>query len=131
MTQSDIAVRALDQTRHIANGEPMPVWKFHNANLGMKRGERIRGDLRARLGDRFEKSRFAGVGIADQSNVGDDAQLDQELPLFARLSRLREARSLPRGRDEVAVAQAAASAFAEHELLPVLGEVGDEFALFV
>ena len=67
---------------------------FHDADLRVQRGERIRRDFRARLGNGREQRGFAGVRITDQADLGDDAQFEQKIAFLARLARLRETRRL-------------------------------------
>ena len=74
------------------------------------------------------KRGFARVRITDEADFGHDAQFQKKIALVARLARLRETRRLARGGGEVAIAQSAASAFAQNKLLSVFGEVGDQFA---
>ena len=128
VAEADVAVRAFNQPRHVADREPMKVGILDDADLRMQRGKGIRRNLRSRVRDGLEQGGLAGVRVADQADIGDHAQFEQEIAFLARLARLREARGLSPRRGEVAVAQAAATAFAQHELLTVLGEVGDQFA---
>ncbi len=121
-------MRALDQARHVADREPFPVGVFDDADLRVQRGERIRRDFRARAGNGREQRGLARVRITDEADFRDDAKLQQKIAFVARLAWLRESRRLARGGGEIAIAQSAASAFAQNKLLPVLREVGDEFA---
>ena len=59
-----------------------------DAEAGMQRGERIVGDLRLGGGDGGEEGRLAGVGQADEADVGDQLQAQP-----------RCVRSIPPGRD--------------------------------
>src|SRR5882757_1826762 len=63
-------VGALDQTRNIRQHEFTAV-RIHDAKLGMQRGEGIIGNLRFGRADHGEEGRFAGIGQADESGVGD------------------------------------------------------------
>ena len=123
-------MRAFDQTRHVADREPVPVVIFDNADLRVQRGERIRRDFRPRLGNGREQRGFARIRITDQPDFGHDAQFEKKIALLARLARLRETRCLARGRRKIPVAQSAAPALAKHELLSVFREIGDQLALF-
>ncbi len=129
VAEANVAMRAFDQTGHVTDREPVPVGIFHDADLRMQRGEGIRCDLRARLGNGREQRGFARVGVADEPDLGHDAQLQQVIAFLARLTRLREPRCLARGGGKVPVAQSAAPAFAQHELLAVFGEIGNQFPL--
>ena len=131
VAEADVFVRALDEARHVAHGEPMPIRIFHNADLRCQRGEWIRGNLRSSFGNGREQRRFAGVRIADQAHVRDDAQFQQKFAFFAGFARLREARRLSRGGGKVAVAQSTAAAFSKDKLLAVVGQISNQLALFV
>src|SRR6516165_7104120 len=105
----------------------MKILVFHNADLRVKCRKGVRGNLRPSPGNRCEQSRFAGIGIADEADFSDDAQLKEEVAFFAGLARLGESRCLARGGRKVAVPQAAPASFAEHKSLPMLREVRRQF----
>lgn len=130
VAEADVRVRAFDESGHVANGEPVPVGVFHDADLRMQRGERIRGDFGSRFGYGGEQRGFAGVRIADEADFGHDAQFQQKITFVAGFARLREARCLACGGREIPIAQPATPAFAQNELLAVLRKIGDKFALF-
>ena len=130
MAEADIVVGAFNQAGNVADGKTEKVLVFDDADLRMERRERVGGDLRPRVGDGGEQRGFAGVGVADESDLGDEAQLEEVVAFVARFAGLGEARGLVAGGGEVAVAQAAAATFAQDELLAVLGEVGDKFGVF-
>src|SRR5438552_5759515 len=94
----------------------------------MQRGEWIRSDFGPGMGDGGEQSGFAGIGVADKSNVGDETQLQEELAFVAWLARLRKTRGLPGGGGEIAVAQSASAALAENEPLAVVGKIRPQLA---
>ena len=100
----------------------------HDAQVGLQRGEGIVGNLR--LGGRHggEQGRFACVGEAHQTYVGQQFQFQDDGHFLHRLAWLCEARCLSRSGAEVPVAQSAASAFQQNDLLPVLGDVAQVFA---
>ena len=129
VAEADVVVRAFDESRHVANGEPLEVrQKFHDANLRRERGERIRRNLRSRAGNRGEQRGLARVRITDEADLRHDAQFQKVFAFRAGFARLRETRRLMARGGEIAIAQAAASAFAQNKLLAVRREVGDEFA---
>src|SRR2546425_9474599 len=110
-------MRSFNQARHIADGESEEIGIFHNANLRMQRGKGVRGNLRARFRDRGKERRFSRVRKADQTDLGHNPQFEQVMAFVSRFARLSESRGLSRRRGEVAIAQTAASAFAEDETL--------------
>src|SRR5207248_2372781 len=93
-----------------------------------ERGERIVGDLRLGRADDGDQRRLAGIRKTDQTDVGDQLQLDEQLALVAGVAVLREARRLARGGGEMLVAPAAAAAFGDEDALTVMREVGDDLA---
>ena len=66
-------VRAFDQAGNVGEHE-IALVDLHHAEAGMQRRERIVGDLRLGGGDGGEQGRFAGVGQADEADVGDQLQ---------------------------------------------------------
>ena len=67
----------------------------------LERGERVVGDLGRRRGQRGEQRGLAGVGQADQPDVGDQPQLEAQLALLAGLALLGVAGGLVGGGREV------------------------------
>ena len=128
VAETDVIVRAFDESRHVTNGEPFPIGVFQNAYLRSQRRERIRGNLRTRARNRGEQSGLAGVRITDEADLRHDAKFQKIFAFRARFARLRETRRLmARGR-KIAITQSAAPALAQNKLLAVRREVGDERA---
>ena len=88
-----------------------------DAQIRDERRERIVGDLRARGGNDGDQRRFAGVGKPDDRDVGEQLELDRELPDLAGKARFREARRLPRRRREMLIAPAAVPALGDEDAL--------------
>ena len=78
--------------------------KLDDAELRLERGERVVGDLRPGGGDRAQQRALAGVGHADQADVGDQLQLEPEVSLLAFGAGLGVARGLVGRRFEMPVA---------------------------
>ena len=51
----------------------------HDAEIRRQRRERVVGDLRPRRGDARDQRRLAGVGEADQADVGEQLQLEPQI----------------------------------------------------
>ena len=85
----------------------------------------IVGDLRLGRRDARDERRLAGVGKADEPDVGEQLQLQPKLSLLARLARLRLARRAIGRRREVRVAEAAASALGDEHALADVGQIGE------
>ena len=125
MAQADILVRAFNQSRHIANRQPVKVGIFHNADWRMQRGEGIRGDLRTRLGNGREQRGLAGIRIADRpgpSAIGNSGAVPCP-PTHA---------DAKRGVWRAAVAKLRfprpPAPPTENELLTLFRQIGDQFA---
>mgnify|MGYP003693638849 CR=1 FL=1 len=67
----------------------------HHTEVWMQGGERIVGNLGPRVGDCRDQCRLAGVGHAEQADIGKHAQFQLQLALFTRPAR----RFLPRTSD--------------------------------
>jgi hypothetical protein len=90
-------------------------------------GERVVGDLGTCCRDGAQEGALAGVGQAEQTDVGQQAQFQAQFALLAFLStRALTGRAID-ARLEMDVAEAASSAFGEQHLLAVDVEVGKEF----
>src|SRR6185437_2531018 len=103
----------------------------NHAELWCKRGERIIGDLR--FGARYarQERRFAGIGKADQSGIGDELETKDDGLFFAGLAGIGVTRSLIGGAFEMRVAEAAIAALEQQQPITFIGEIGDEsFAVF-
>ena len=92
VAKPDAFMRAFDEARNIGNDELAPV-DGGNAKVGVKRRERIVGDLRPRGGDAGEKRRFAGIRQADKSGIGDQLQPQPDGALLAFLAGIGAARA--------------------------------------
>src|SRR6185437_2855077 len=105
VAESDVLVRALNETGHVAHGEPAPVRIFHNADLRMERREWVRSNLRPGLGNGAKERGLAGVRIPHEANIRDDTQLEQKIALLARLAGLGETRRLTACGGEISIPQ--------------------------
>src|SRR5262249_23584274 len=73
-----------------------------------------------------DQRRFAGVGEADQPDVGQQFELKAKRLLFARLSRLNLSRRAVRRGRKMGIAEPAATAASDKDALSHLGEVRQE-----
>ena len=110
---------SLDQARNVGDNE-FPAVASGGAKLRMQGGERIISDLSLRRADRRKKSRFAGVGQADDPGVGNEFQTQPYDALFALLAGIGVARGLIGRGFEVGIAKAAIAAPREADALPGL-----------
>ena len=92
----------------------------------MQGGEGIVGDLRPRGGDRGEQRRLAGVGQADEADVGDQFQAQDDRALDAGLAGVGAARRAVGRGGEMGVAEAAVAALGDDDALARRLEVGEQ-----
>ncbi len=131
--EADSLARALDQARHVCDGELSarrpPVGRaVHRPEHRRQRREGVVGDLRLRIGDPAQERRLAGIRQPCARGVCHQLEMQFELTGFSREPGLRISRRLAgRGR-EVRVPAAAAAAARHHDPRTVLPQVGDEHA---
>ena len=77
---------AFDQSRNVGDDEAASFVGAHDAELRRERRERIVGDLGPRGRNRADQRRLAGVGQAEQADVGEHAQLELHAQLLALLA---------------------------------------------
>ena len=102
-----------------------------HAEIGLEGGEGVVGDFGLGGGDARDERGLAGVGIADQADVGEQLQFEAIAALLAGAAEFVLARSLVGAGGEVLVAAAAAAAFGDDEALVGLLEVVDQLAGFL
>ena len=129
-TQAPPLAGALDDAGDIRHDERAVVAIAHDAEVRLQRSERIVGNLRFGRGDDGKEGGLPGVGKAHETDVGQELQLENNRPLLGRFAGLGITRGLIRGRPEIPVAEAAASAFEEHNLLSVLRNIANKLARF-
>ena len=79
------------------------------------------------IGEFGEQSGFSGVGVADEADVGHEFEFEAVVALFAGSSGGAFGRSLINGRFKVRVAESAASATGNDQLLAAFENLADEF----
>ena len=94
----------------------------------MQGGERVIRHLGPRGGHRADKGGFAGVGHAQQANVGQHLELQLQLALLARLAVGELARRAVDRAFKVDIAQPALAATGDDDFHAVGGQVGHHFA---
>ena len=107
---------ALDQARDVGDHE-LAVVAVERAEDGLQRRERIRGDLRLRAREPREQRRLAGVGQADEADVGQQLEMELDAALLARQPALGDPRGLAGGGLEARVAAPAGAAAGDRDLL--------------
>jgi hypothetical protein len=79
--------------------------EVEDAQIGGQSREGIGGDLGIGRGQGGEQGRLAGVWQPDQPDIGDEAELEPQLAIFARFALLGVARCSMGGRREMDVAK--------------------------
>ncbi len=124
-TEALSRARARDESRHVGHGEHVVV-NGHDTQVRNERCEGIVGDLR--LGGRQDgdERRLAGVGKADQGDIGDGLELQDDIGQLAGLPQQREPGRLAPRAGERGVAEAAETARGDDETRAGADEVGDD-----
>jgi hypothetical protein len=125
--QAPAEVRVLDDAGHVGDREALMVALDH-AEVGAEGREGVGGHLRPGVRQGGQQARLAGVGVADEADVGDRAQLEPQPALLAGRAVLGEARRAAVGVGEGGVAAAADAAGGDQRALAHLDEVGEHLA---
>ncbi len=104
--------------RCVANGD--------NAELWLEGGEGVVGDFGASCGDARDKRGLADVGIANEADVGENAEFKPVIAFFAGAAEFVLTRSLVRGSGKVLIAASAAACARDDNTLIGTGEIVDE-----
>jgi len=92
--ESGSLMGALDEPRYIGNHKRPSLREAHHTQVRDEGGEWVVGDLGAGRGDLGYEGGFAGVGEADEAHLGEELQLEPDMPLFSCSSLLGKARRL-------------------------------------
>ncbi len=122
MAQPGALARALDQAGDVGHHQ-LALVGFEHPQHRLERRERVGGDLRRRAREARQQRGLAGVGQADEADVGEQTQPQREPPLLARQAALGKARRLARGGGEALVAMASAAAARERRTLSVVQQL--------
>ena len=104
---------ALDDTGDIGHDEGDALLHIHHAQIGEQGGEVVVGDLGLGPADHAEQGGLAHVGKAHQPHVGQQLQLQHNLPALTGQAGLGEAGDLAGGGGKVLVAPSAPAAPAQ------------------
>ena len=118
--------RTLDQPRDVGNHEAAVRLHADHAQVRIQSGERIVRHLRRGRRHRAHQGALAGVGEAEQADIGQQLELQPEQPLLAPFAGGGLARGTVGGALEVHVAQPALAAAGHQQALAVLGHVADD-----
>ena len=119
---------ALDKTGDVGDEEVLVV-DGSDAELRSEGRERIISDFGAGVRNAREEGGFAGVRQADETNIGEQFQLESCLESVARFANFGDQRGLTGGRFEMSIAEAAIAAFCDDRFFLVVREVGEDFVV--
>ena len=119
---------AFNQAGDVGHYKALAFVHAHHAQVGVQRGEGIVGHFGAGGGHGADQGGFAGIGHAQQADVGQYFQFQQQSARFAGFAgRGLFGRAVDR-RFEMDVAQATFAAARQANALAVPREVGHDFA---
>ena len=113
----------LNDAGDVGHDKRLVVAVAHDTQRGLHGGEGVVGNLRTGIAQRRQQCRLARIGKAHQSDVSQQFQFQDDGHLLHRFPRLGIARCLVRSGAELEVAQSAAAALQQHNLLPVVGNI--------
>src|SRR5215212_2287663 len=117
MTETRSLGRTLDQTWNVSDDKALFGGNTNDAEIGMKRRERILGHLGARVGDCADQGGLARIGHTEQTDVGEHTKLETNLALLSwPARRLLTWRSIGAAL-EVQVAESTIATFGNQHLL--------------
>ena len=111
VTEAGTFRRAFNQTGQVSDHKALLGAHPHYAQIRVERGEGIVRDAGASVRDGRDESRFAGIGHAQQTNVGEHFQFEFQAFLFTGPSRCFGARRTVGRALKAQVAKAAIAAF--------------------
>src|SRR5204863_8674583 len=123
MAKSCALGRAFDQAGNVSDDKAAVHVDAHHTQVRRERRERIIGNARARRRNRAYQRGLAGVGHAQEADVGENLELELEPALLARLARRRLPWRTVGARLEMDVAQPALAAAGDQRPLVVRREV--------
>ena len=121
-------VRALDDPRDVRDDECPGVTELDDTEVRLEGRERVISDLRASSRDHREEGGLPRIGLADQPDVGDELELELDIPDLSLLARLPFARRLMRGGGEMRIPLPAPSALRDPDLVAMLEHFRDPLA---
>src|SRR5206468_4532220 len=98
--QAAALVRSLDDSRDVGGNERAIVAELHDSEIGTQGREWILGDLGTGRGNNRQQRRLPSVWLPDETDVGDELELELERAPRSILTRLILARRLMRRRCE-------------------------------
>src|ERR1043166_8414200 len=127
ITQAMTLMGTFNQSGNISNDEGAKIAEIDYAQMRLESRKRIIRNLRLGRRYRGNESGLARVREANQSGVGQELQLELQLPFFAVASFLVIARSTIRRSSKVRVAKSSATSPRRQPALSIFGKVKEQF----
>jgi len=121
-------VGALDEPRYIGNYERPSLRETYHTQVRDEGGKWVVSDFGAGCGDLRYKRGFAGIGEADEADLGEKLQLEADVPLLSCSPLLGKTRSLAARGGEVHVPLPAVSTTGHRKAVPVAGKIMENLA---
>ena len=126
MPQARALGGAFDESGNVGHHETAALADAHHAQMRMQRGKRIVRHLGTRIRHGAQQSRLAGIGHAEQTDVGEHLQLERERTALAGLARRRAPRAAIGARLEMGVPETALAAVGHEQRFAVAGDFADQ-----
>ena len=110
VAQTGTLARALDNARNVGHDEVLLLTDRNHTEVGHQSREVVVCNLRARRRDHAQQRGLADIREADQTDIGQQLQLKDNIALDTRQTRLGKTRCLTRRRCKMRVAPAAVAA---------------------
>ena len=119
VAQTGTLARALDNARNVGHDEVLLLTDRNHTKVGHQSRKVVVCNLRARRRDHAQQRGLADVREADQTDIGQQLQLKDNVALDTRQTRLGKTRCLTRRRCKMRVAPAAVAALGCYKRLAV------------
>src|SRR5687767_2329986 len=127
IAQAMTAMCPLDEAGNVGDDEGLLIDADHT-EIRDQRCERVVGDFGPGGADHGDQRGFSRVRQTDQTDVGDQLELDEQRTLFPGFSRLGKPRGLPCGRCEVLIPLPSPPALYDPNSLALSGEIREDLS---
>jgi hypothetical protein len=123
VTQAHSHMGAFDQAGDVGQNQAFLFIQVCHAQVGLQGSERVRGDLGFGVGDDREQGGFTGVRDTDDTDIGDELELQAQDQRLAGFAALANARGLVGGGGKAGIAAPTTPAFGDHQPLAWLDQI--------
>src|SRR5262249_49252252 len=127
-TESGAFCRPGDQTWNVRDDKGALAIEANDAEVRDQGSERIISSFGSRARYRGDEGRLSGVGKAEQSQVGEQTQLEPQGALLTGGTRRASLGRLVPGQSKVDIAHPALAAASRHEPISGLGQIAEKLA---